>query len=191
MTSVSTSRPYLKTVPSKFISFSVQTWNAGDLIFTYLFGQSCSHGEHIKCSPARTELNASKYQIPRSRFDYKKANVSISDKTFPRRGSIWPHSAVQQPLPWQTCHIRPHRSRVLGVSSAASSARAGGHLMWPPCEPGLSEAPDETPKAPTAPTGQTASKYAPPQQKRQQQPARPDRPRTWGRPCGRQSFGWS
>ena len=28
----------------------------GDLIFTCLFGQSCSHGEHIKCSPARAEL---------------------------------------------------------------------------------------------------------------------------------------
>ena len=140
MTSVSTSRPYLNTLPSKFIATT---------------------------------------------------SVSISDKTFPRRGSIWPHSAAQRPLPWQTCHVRPHRSRVLGVSSAASSARAGGHLMWPPCEPGLSEAPDETPKAPTAPTGQTASKYAPPQQKRQQQPARPDRLRTWGRPCDRQSFGWS
>ena len=37
----------------------------GPLGFTRYFRQSCSHGEHIKCSPARAELVASKAQSPR------------------------------------------------------------------------------------------------------------------------------
>ena len=46
-------------------------------------------------------------------------------------------------------------------------------------------------KDPVALTGRSADRDAPPQQKPPPQPARPDRPRTWGRPCGRQSCGWS
>ena len=47
-----------------------------------------------------------------------------------------------KPVPfWQV--TLPRRARRIpgpggtGVKFVASSARAGGHLMWPPCEPGL------------------------------------------------------
>ena len=118
--------------------------------FGRLLGQSCSHGEHIKCSPACAELAID--QTPRpSRRASSWQQQPKRKKGLPRPSTGEPLLvSISQPIGLSrsknrrakrrsSSNVTQGPGRAYGATSIASSARKGGHLMWPPSCAGLPE----------------------------------------------------